>query len=529
MTSPSDDLSPLAPLRAPVFRMLWTAWLTANICMAMNDVAAAWKMTTLTTTPIWVALVQSAATIPMLLLGLPSGALADILDRKVLLLFTQVWVATMSALLCAAMFLDLMTPPLLLALTLANGIAMAVRWPAFAAIVPALVPRKQLPAALALNGLATNISRIVGPLVAGALIAAVGTVWVFLLNAVMSVFAAITISRWRQEKKVKQGPPEQLGTAIKAGWQFMRQSLQLQGVLLRVTLFFFHSSALLSLLTLLARRLEGGGAGTFTLLLASMGLGAVTGVGAVPALRQWMARNRLVLLGSLVVATCMVLMAAIPLLAVAIPVMIVCGLAWLVTASTLSLSAQLCLPNWVRARGMSMQQMSLFGGNALGAAFWGAIATWTSVPIGLMLAAASLVICMFAATRWAPDIDKILDMTQHEDILKPQPETLPASRQVLVAIEYRIDPTRSADFRKLMQKESRASRLRLGAVSWDLVRDINLPGRFVEHIVDTSWEDYLRRYERLSVADAQLHEHRKAFVLPGEPLRVTRYHVETHD
>jgi len=142
----------MAPFRIRVFRMLWIAWLTANICMWMNDVAVAWKMTTLTTTPIWVASVQSAATIPMLLLGLPSGALADILNRKALLLFTQLWVATMSALLCVVMFLNLMTPSLLLMLALLSGIAMAVRWPVFSAIVPDLVPRTQLPAALMLNG-----------------------------------------------------------------------------------------------------------------------------------------------------------------------------------------------------------------------------------------------------------------------------------------------------------------------------------------------------------------------------------------
>lgn len=396
-------------MRVPAFRMLWTAWLIANLCMWMNDVAAAWKMTTLTTTPIWVASVQSAATIPMLLLGLPSGALADILNRKALLLFTQLWVATMSALLCAVMFLDLMTPSLLLTLALFNGIAMAVRWPVFSAIVPDLVPRVQLPAALMLNGMSMNISRIVGPLVAGALIAVVGTAWVFLLNVVMSVFAAITISRWRPERQAKQRPAEQLGTAIRVGWQFMLQSKHLQGVLLRVILFFFNGTALMALLALLARRLGGGGAATFTLLLACLGFGAVTSVAIVPTLRRRMKRSLLVLFGSLMVAACMVAMAAIPSVAVAIPVMIICGATWLMTANTLNLSAQMGLPDWVRARGMSMQQMSLFGGSALGAAFWGMVATWTSVPVGVTLAAVSLAICMLAAARWAPDIDRNLD------------------------------------------------------------------------------------------------------------------------
>ena len=408
MSLPSNDLSPIAPLRVTVFRMLWIAWLTANLCMWMNDVAAAWKMTTLTTTPIWVAAVQSAATLPMLLLGLPSGALADIVNRKKLLLSTQLWVATMSSLLCVAMFLEQITPPLLLTLTLFNGIAMAVRWPVFAAIVPDVVPRPQLPAAVMLNGMTMHISRIFGPLVAGTLIAVAGTAWVFLLNAVLSVFAAFMISRWRPAPKADQRPPEKLGTAIRAGLQFMFQSRQLQGVLLRVGGFFFNGSALMAMLPLLSRRLDGGGAGTFTLLLACLGLGAMISMGIVPALRRRMRRSQLILLSSLGVAICMVLMSAIPVLAVAIPVMVVCGGAWMMTGNTLNLSGQMSLPDWVRARGMSMQQMALFGGSALGAAFWGAVATWTSVPVGVALAAITLAACMLAARRWAPGIDSDL-------------------------------------------------------------------------------------------------------------------------
>jgi MFS family permease len=165
------SLSAWAPLKLPVFRMLWGTWLVANICMWMNDVAAAWMMTSMTTSPIWVALVQSASTLPVFLLGLPSGALADILDRRRYFVMTQFWVAGVATLLCITVISGVMTPPLLLALTFANGIGLAMRWPVFAAIVPELVPRPQLPSALALNGIAMNASRIVGPLVAGALIA----------------------------------------------------------------------------------------------------------------------------------------------------------------------------------------------------------------------------------------------------------------------------------------------------------------------------------------------------------------------
>src|SRR6195952_1893775 len=174
---PPPRVGALDPLSLPVFRMLWSTWLIANVCMWMNDVAAAWMMTTLTTTPIWVALVQSASTLPVFLLGLPSGALADILDRRRWLMATQFWLAATAIALCATTALGLMTSSLLLVLVFANGIGLALRWPVFSAIVPELVPKEQLASALALNGVAMNLSRIVGPLLAGALIASTGSVW----------------------------------------------------------------------------------------------------------------------------------------------------------------------------------------------------------------------------------------------------------------------------------------------------------------------------------------------------------------
>ena len=294
------------PLRRPVFRLLWGTWLTANICMWMNEVASAWLMTTLTTSPVMVALVQSASVLPVVLFGLPSGALADILNRRRWFMFTQFWVAANALILCAVVAADLMTAPLLLMLTFGNGIGLAMRWPVYAAIVPELVPRRELSTAIALNGIAMNTSRIVGPIVAGTLIASLGTGYVFLLNAALSLAAGFVIMRWRLEPKASVLPGERFFGAMRIGFQYVAQSPQLRTILLRIAIFFLQSTALLALLPLVAKRIPGGNAWTYTVLLASLGAGAIATAFLLPRLRVLITRDRLLRDGSLLQAAAMV-------------------------------------------------------------------------------------------------------------------------------------------------------------------------------------------------------------------------------
>nr|WP_232291538.1 MFS transporter [Polaromonas sp. JS666] len=506
--------------------MLWSTWLVANICMWMNDVAAAWMMTSMTTTPLWVALVQSASTLPVFLLGLPSGALADILDRRRYFIMTQFWIAGVATLLCIAVISDVMTPPLLLALTFANGIGLAMRWPVFAAIVPELVPRPQLPAALALNGVSMNASRIIGPLVAGALIAGAGTAWVFVLNAVLSVISGFIIMRWRRDHVPSPLGRERLVSAMRVGLQFVRQSHRLRAVLVRVSLFFLHSTALLALLPLVARNLHGGGAGTFTLLLASMGAGAIIAAMYLPRLRQMMPRDTLVLRATVLQSASTAVMALAPNIYIAVPAMLLNGMAWISCANSLSVSAQLSLPDWVRARGMSMYQMAIMGASALGAALWGQVATLTSVPTGLLVAALSGTVTMLLAQRWVTDLSIEEDLTPSRQFKVPVADVPPGAGHVVVTIEYLIDPARADDFRALMQ-ESRRSRLRQGALDWALLRDIGNPGRYIEQIIDESWTEHLRRFDRVTASDVALRERKLAFHIGDEPPLVTRSVVES--
>ena len=528
--NPDDDLSPLAPFHHPVFRMLWTTWLMANVCMWMSDVAAAWMMTSLTATPLWIALVQTAASLPVFLLGIPSGALADILDRKRYFLMTQIWVAGVASLLSLTVFLGWISPPLLLALVFANGIGLAMRWPVFSAIVPELVPRTQLPAALALNGVSMNASRIIGPLVAGALIASVGSAWVFMLNAVLSLAAAVIITRWKREHKPHPLGREKLTSAMRIGLQYVTQSHHLQGVLVRISIFFFTSTALVALMPLIARNLHGGGAGTFTLMLASMGAGAIVSTAFLPQLRRALSRDALVMCGTVVQSLAMLVMAFTANSGVAVLAMLLAGAAWITTANTLSVSAQMGLPDWVRARGMSMYQMAIMGSSAAGAAVWGQVATVADVQMSLIIAACVGLLAMALTNRLMRGqgmVENMVDsLTPSTAFNIPQADEPPKHGHVMIMIEYRIDPARTAEFRALML-EGRRSRLSHGALSWELLHDINEPSRFVEMIVDESWNDHLRRFDRVTTADVALRDRKLAFHIGESPPVVTRSLMET--
>jgi MFS family permease len=499
--------------------------MAANTTMWMNDVASAWLMTSLAPSPLWVALVQSASTLPVFLLGLPSGALADTVDRRRYFMATQFWVAVVATLLCAVILLDRLTAPLLLALTFANGIGLAMRWPVFAAIIPEVVSRPQLAQALALNGIAMNASRIIGPLVAGALIASVGSAYVFVLNAALSILAGLTIMRWRRVHHESPLGREPLLSAMRVGVQYVWQSSRMRAVLLRISLFFLHSTALMALLPLLARALPGGEAGTFTLLLAGMGLGAIIAALLMPRIRSWLPLQPRVLVGTAIQAAGAVAVAFAPNVYVAFPAMVFAGAAWITVANSLTVAAQMSLPDWVRARGMSIYQMALMGATAVGAALWGQVATSTSLRTAIATSALTSVVALWLAQRLVIDRGSEEDLTPSRVMKVPEMEAPSGAGRIQVRVEYQIDPARAAEFLALME-ESRRSRLRQGALDWQLLHDLNDPGRYVEQIIDASWTEHLRRFDRIMAADVALRDKRLGFHIGEEPPVVSRYLIE---
>ncbi|HET9976529.1 MAG TPA: MFS transporter [Burkholderiaceae bacterium] len=520
----------LVPLQGRTFRMLWFAWLAANLTMWMNDVAAAWLMTQLTTSPVMVALVQTASTLPVFLLGVPSGALADTLDRRRYFAATQLWVSIVALVLAGLSFADALTAPLLLALTFVNGIGLAMRWPVFAAIVPEVVPREQLAPAIALNGISMNLSRIVGPVLAGTMLAAVNEAFVFALNAVLAGVAFVLIVTWRSQQRTSTLPGERFVGAMRVGVNFARQSPRLKVVLLRVFLFFLQSTALIALLPLVARDMHGGGPATFTVMLACLGGGAVAAALYFPRWRARYTRDQFVVAGTVAHALLSLLIVYVHERWIALPAMALVGVAWISVANSLTISAQLVLPDWVRARGMAIYQTALMGGAAAGSLLWGQIADWTSVPTAVAAAAGSGVGLLVLLRRLSVDGGADPDYTPTAPANVPEPAVGVDAQDgpVMVTVEYLIDPARAAEFDEVMRRTRRA-RLRQGALSWGLFRDAAHPERYIEYFVDENWVEHQRRLERFSAFDADLREQRLAFHLGDAPPKSTRYIARSLD
>lgn len=513
----------LSPLRFDTFRALWFTWLIANICMWMNDVAAAWTMTSLTTSTTLIALVQTASSLPVLLFGVPSGALADIINRKHYFLFTQIWLAVNATALMLFLVFGTLGPYTLLFLTFTNGIGLAMRWPIFAAVVPEIVPRDSLQPALALNAIAMNTSRIVGPLAAGTIIAVAGSQYVFALNMVLSLITTVIVMRWRYQNYVPALPGERFIGAMRVGMQHVWQSNRMRIIVLRAFLFFLQSTGLIALLPVIAKDHFEGGANTFTLLLSCLGLGAIIAGSQLPRIRKQIKSSDLINYGVIVLCIACTGVVLAPNLLIASPLMMVCGMAWISVANSLTTSAQLTLPSWVRARGMSIYQMSLMGGSALGAGLWGKIASELDVTSSILISSVFGLISLFLIRKLRIDNHAVEDLAPVCPLERPHPsqDIELHSGPVLISIEYFIHQDHLEDFRKIMGR-TRKSRLKQGALSWSLFEDAEQVGKFVESFVFDTWADYLRRFDRFTAEDLAMQEERHRYHLDMQAPKVSR-------
>lgn len=507
-----------SPLGEPLFRTLWIAAVASNVGIWMQEIAAAWLMTSLTSAPMMVALLQTATSLPIVLLALPAGALADIVDRRRLLLLTIGWMLSASALLGVLTLAGLSTPWLLLALVFIIGLGAAMTGPAWLAITPEVVSQDKFPAAIVLIGVGPNLARVVGPALGGLIVAAAGSGTVFLLNAVACLGGVITLYRWQRTPRQSLLPAERLLSAIRAGLRYVRHAPALRAVLVRTGIFMICGSALWALLPLRARREMGLGVVGYGLLLGCLGVGTVAGAAILPKAREKISVEWLVAGATLLFAASTATLARVQNIFLLGSVMFFGGIAWIALISSFNLAAQATFPSWVRARALSVYLLVFFGGMAGGSVVWGAVAARVGIPMALTYAAGGMVLGLTATFRLR--LTAAQSMNLQPSMHWPEPvvtnEVIPERGAVLVNIEYRIDPARSLDFEAAMRPLCHLRR-RDGSFFWGLFSDMASPGRYIEFYLVESWAEHLRQHERVTFADREIEEKAQAFHIGDRP------------
>src|SRR5450432_2533105 len=517
---PAAEHSAWSPLKNALFRSLWIATIVSNIGTWMQDVGAGWLMTSLSSSPSLVALVEAADSFPLMLLALPAGALADIVDRRRLLIVVQVYMLLVAGALGILTWLDLTTPWVLIGFVFALGVGSAMVMPAWAAIVPDLVPADDMPAAIALNSIAINVSRAIGPAIAGVLVAAVGAWLVFVLNALSYIGILVVLLRWRREHHKSTLPAERFLSAIRVGMRFVMHTRTLQVVLIRGGAFFIFASATWSLFPLIVRQELGRGPEIYGLLLTCIGIGAVAGAMLLPRVRAKITRDGLVAGASALYAVAALALAHIQNIGLLAVAMLATGAAWISILSALQVSAQLTLPAWVRARGLAAFVVVFMGGMALGSILWGQVATHIGIPGALMTAAFGMLIAIALTSQFKLGNQRALDHRPSMDwpapVLAEIPE--PDGGPVLVTIEYRVQLARRVEFVTSMNAV-REMRRRNGAYFWELFHDSADPAHFIECFMDESWVEHMRQHERASISDREILDAAKQFMVEGESTR----------
>nr|AIA13690.1 Transmembrane secretion effector [uncultured bacterium] len=504
-----------SPLRHTLFRSVWIATIASNVGTYMQDVGAGWLMTSLSSSPALVALVEAADSIPVMLLAMPAGAMADIVDRRRLLIGTQIYLMIVTAILGVLTLTGAMSAWLLLGFIFVLGLGSAMMMPAWSAIVPDLVPSQELSAAVGLNSVAVNISRAVGPAIAGVLVAAVGPWLVFVLNALSYVGIIAVLMAWKHEHRKSTLPAERFLSAIRMGLRFVMHTRPLQAVLIRGVAFFVFASATWSLFPLVVRNELRRGPEIYGLLLTCIGIGAVSGAILLPRVRARFSRDVLVAGASVLYALAALVLGYSENISLLIVAMLATGVAWIAILAALQVSAQTTLPPWVRARGLAAFVVAFMGGMAFGSILWGQVATRYGIPYALSAAATGMVIAATLTWRFKLGQHELLDFTPAMDIPLPVlAETPETDLPVMVSIRYTVQSDKRAEFVEAMQAV-REMRRRNGAYLWQLFHDSENPTRYVEVFMDESWIEHLRQHERASVADREVLNHAKVYLVKG--------------
>ena len=504
---------PWAPLARRTFRAIWLAVLVSNIGTWMQTVGAQLLLVNEPRASALVALVQTASTLPVVLLALPGGVLADTFDRRRMLIAVQVYMATVGLVLAALTAAGQMHPPLLLVLTFALGVGTALTAPTYQALIPELVPRAELPSASALGAVSMNVARAVGPAVAGLIIARIGTAAVFAINAASFIVFACVLMLWRREQIGDSRGRERFGPALRAGGRYVRHSPVVRRLVLRVILFLVPAMALWALLPLIAIDQLSLGASGYGLLLAALGVGAVTGATGLPRVRQALSPNRVLAAASAAFAVSVAVVGTVHNFAIVLVALLPAGAAWVAILSLLNATIQLFLPAWVRARGLAIYQMATFGAQAIAALAWGLFAESMGL-VPTFLASASLMALSGVSVLWWP-IREVPDRGQEPVAYWEQPQIVfnpePRIGPIMVQVTYQVLPQDEAKFLAAMERVRR-SRQRTGAQWWQIYHDGENPGCFVEVYLVPSWDEHLRQHDgRLTETDAAIERDARAY------------------
>jgi MFS family permease len=511
-----------APLRHAVFRRIWLASLVSNLGLLIQGVGAAWAMTQMTASADKVALVQTALMLPIMLISMPAGAIADMYDRRVVALVSLAIALAGATALAVMAWLDLVTPNILLAFCFIVGCGMALFGPAWQSSVSEQVPAEKLPAAVALNGISYNIARSFGPAIGGVIVATSGAVAAFAANALLYIPLFIVLFLWRRSSEPSRLPRERLNRAMVSGVRYIANSPSIRIVLTRTLVTGIIGGSVSALMPLVARDLLHGGAQTYGIMLGAFGMGAVIGALNIGTLRKQMS-------GEAAIRACTISMAG-AITAVALsrqPVLtaaalVVAGAVWMAAVALFNIGVQLSAPRWVAGRSLAAFQASIAGGIAIGSWGWGYLTDMAGVQTALLVSAAMMLVSPLLGLwlRMPPVGARNEDA---EVLADPEVRLSLTGRSgpLVVEIEYRVDQESARAFHNVMQ-EVQLSRQRNGAYGWSIARDIADPELWMERYHCPTWLDYLRQRNRSTQSERALHQRAMDFHLGPDPVRVRR-------
>lgn len=512
-----------SPLRHAPFRMFYFGSIGVALGYTMQATIAAWLMATLTPSPLMIALVQTASTAPTLLFGLVAGTLADIFERRQIILFTLVVLFAATFLLGGATISGVTGPVTLLAMTFLIGTGFTFYLPSQQASVNGFVSRDELASAVALSAVAFNVARALGPALAGAIAAWYGIGIAFVIGALFFTLMFLALRGWKGRERPLPGVPERLLSGVRSGVRYARHSAAMRSLIIRNLNFAVCASAFWALLPVIARDQLGLGAGGFGLLSAAFGTGAVTGALAIPGQLQSRSLNAVVTSGVLLWTLAILLTAATGITALAVVGAFCAGVAWVSVFASLSAGTQSSAPAWVRARAVGMNIVAVQASLAIGSALWGGLATVVGTHIALAASAGLMVVLHLLNRRVRVAMGEEADITPGVQLpeMAIAAEPLPDDGPVLIQIEYRIDPEQRRPFLRAIHAVE-ATRRRNGAISWRIFRDLAEEGRFVERYIIASWAEYIRLRSRMTMTDRKVQDRVEQCQRNGVPVRVSR-------